>query len=96
MTRQDNKTMELNQRPSLRIRATELWVGQYLRLYPLGRDTKNETERALLVLVLDETIRSWLVVNDYQALAQAQRAIMGMDYTDFLNLANKEHRQKGD
>ncbi len=67
-----------------RKKAAAAWCeAQQIHLTPIKGD-KAKMRSALITLVFDEHIRDWLAANDPMALRQAQRALRGSDFTEYL------------
>lgn len=65
-----------------RVLAARRWIQVHS---PLNRSvSRRETDRALIVLVFTYATSDYLAVNDPQALRQAQVALMGDSWEDYV------------
>lgn len=67
--------------------AANKWAVEFAESRQNKPPSKDPKTRALAVVVLTDTTRDWLAEHDPMALKQAQEALNGKSYCDYLKIA---------
>lgn len=76
--------MELAAEIKKRVDATKAWIEDYDAEMKRDGQPIDSKSRAILVIVMDARISSWLAEHDPNALEQAQKAMNGKSWNDFI------------